>query len=88
MVKPKWTSKVSANDFYSSLSYKCPKCKTTMVVELDPMFVLACDVLRDQCPNCNTFIIINMLHKKTSDVIIEGYPTYDQINARTLEIQK
>jgi len=84
MGNPKWLSKTPATEFYESLAYDCPKCHTRLRLEGDPKIVLASDIMFDRCPDCDTYIVINML--EGTSVIIEGYPDSDQMHARSKEL--
>lgn len=87
MSRPRFVSRIKANEFYGNPVYSCPKCQTMVRIDMEPTLVLASDILSDQCPNCATCIIINMLHQEAA-VVIEGYSDPSETQARHLELLK
>ena len=84
MNKPTWLLEVTVNNFYDKPGYECPKCRTKLLFEQSPELIAASDVIADRCPDCETYIVINMLNE--SPVLLEGYITRDELEERFLDL--
>jgi DNA-directed RNA polymerase subunit RPC12/RpoP len=85
MAKPSFCRELSFMEFIKRNGYyECPKCEARLKLEMDPLLILACEILADKCPHCNTYIVINKMDVLT--VKIEGFTNFEQSEARLSEL--
>lgn len=79
-----WTREISAAEFYESLETVCPKCRKRTPTETLQHIALASSALFDQCPACNTIILINLT--LPDPVVFEGFSAPEDLAARMQEL--
>ncbi len=84
MTKPEWVYDVPAVKFYSAPGFECPKCFGQLLF-LDLEVLMASDIMFDNCPNCDTYIVLNLL---STPVYVEGFEDATSWQLRGKELAK